>query len=100
MLQHHGGDTDDAWRRALMIAGGVEETAERATWIEPDHHMFHLARRKGVVKLLLDRDIKHVISEGIIPDTHHPDEPPYVTEVRGMRDTGGGWSPAHAWPAR
>ena len=88
MLQHYGGGTDNAWRRALMIAGGVEETAERAIWNEPDHHMLRLARRKGVVKLLLDRDIKHVISEGIIPDTHHPDESPYVTEVRETRDTG------------
>ena len=87
-LQHYGGGTDNAWRRALMIAGGVEETAERAIWNEPDHHMLRLARRKGVVKLLLDRDIKHVISEGIFPDTHHPDESPYVTEVREMRDTG------------
>jgi hypothetical protein len=39
ILQHHGGGTDNAWRRALMIGGGVEETAERAIWNEPGHHM-------------------------------------------------------------
>ena len=46
MLQHYGGGTDNAWRRGLMIAGGVEETAERAIWNEPDHQMLHVATRQ------------------------------------------------------
>ena len=72
-----------------MIAGGVEETADRAIWNEPEHHMLHVAtRQNGVVRLLLERDIEHVISEEIFPDTYHPDESHHVTAVRGMRDTG------------
>ena len=51
--------------------------------------MFHVAiRQDGVARMLLERDIQHVISEGIFPDTHHPDESEYVTEVRGLRDAG------------
>ena len=46
MLQHYGGGTDNAWRRGLMIAGGVEETAERAIWNESGHHMLHVATRQ------------------------------------------------------
>ena len=90
ILQHHGGGTDNAWRRALMIAGGVEETAERAIWNEPDHHMLRPAKQAAEpkVRLLLNRDIEHVISEGPIPDTKHPDESRHVTEVRETRGAG------------
>ena len=48
ILQHYGGDTDNAWRRSLMVAGGVEEAAERALWNEPAHgHMLRSARAGG-----------------------------------------------------
>ena len=40
------------------------------------------------MRLLLNRDIEHVISEGPIPDTKHPDESRHVTEVREARDAG------------
>ena len=101
MLQRYGGGNDNAWRRGLMIAGGAEETAERAIWNQPDHPMLRVATRQdGVVRLLLERDIEHAISEGIFPGTYHPDESHHATAVRGMRDTGGGWSPTHARPAR
>ena len=72
-----------------MISKGAEEATHRAVWNEPNHHMFHVGiRQDGVLRVLLERDIKHVISEGIFPDTHHPDESEYVTEVRGLRDAG------------
>ena len=88
-LQRYGGGNDDAWRRALMIAGGVEEIADRAIWNEPDHHMLRIAtRQEGVVRSTLERDIEHVISEGIFPDTYHPDESRHVTVVRGMCESG------------
>ena len=64
LLQRYGGYNDFAWRRALMISGGVEDAAHRAAWNEPDHHMFHVGlRQDGAVRLLLERDIKHVTSE-------------------------------------
>ena len=102
ILQRHGGDTDNAWRRSLMIAGGVEEAAERAIWNEPAHHMLQPARQAAPpkVRMLLHRDIEHVISEGHIPDTKHPEEEHHVAEVRTARGEGDGWSATHAWPAR
>ena len=38
--------------------------------------------------MLLDRDIEHVISEGHIPDTAHPEEERWVAEVRTARGEG------------
>ena len=50
IVQRQGGDTDNAWRRSLMIAGGVQEAAERAIWNQPAHQMFQPARQAAPVE--------------------------------------------------
>ena len=88
-VQRYGGDHDVGWRAALKESEGVEYAANRAIWNEPDHHLFHIACSEGgLVRLLLERDIKHVIPEGIIPDIHHREETEYVAEVRQFREEG------------
>ena len=87
--QRYGGDHDIGWRTALRLAEGVEDAADRAIWNEPDHPQLQAAiENDGLARLLIERDIKHVISEGTIPDTHHPDESDYVRHVRQLREEG------------
>ena len=64
-VQRYGGDHDVRWRTALKESEGIEETAQRAVWNEPEHDQFHIAHTAGgsLVRLLLERDIKHVTSE-------------------------------------
>ena len=38
--------------------------------------------------LLIERDIKHIISERTIPDVRHPEESEYVSHVRKLREEG------------
>ena len=87
--QRYGGDHDIGLRTALRLSEGAEEAADRAIWNEPEHPQFQAAiKNDGLERLLIERDIKHVISEETIPDTHHPDESDYVRHVRHLREEG------------
>ena len=61
--------------------------ADRAIWNQPDHPQLHLALSEGPT-LLIERDIEYVISESIIPDEYHRQEPEYVSHVRKLRREG------------
>ena len=85
--QRYGGDRESGLREALCQAEGVEDVADRAIWNEPDHPQLHVAINNGP-SLLIERDIKHVISERTIPDVRHPEESDYVSHVRKLREEG------------
>jgi len=86
-VQRYGGDLDTRWRVALGLTGGVEDVAYRAIWNEPEHPQLQLALDDGPERLI-ERDIKHVISESTIPDEHHPRESTLVSHVRALRKEG------------
>ena len=86
-VQRYGGDLDTQWRVALGLTGGVEDVAYRAIWNEPEHPQLQLALDDGPERLI-ERDIKHVISESTIPDEGRPKEPALVSHLRRLREEG------------
>ena len=92
--QRYGGDDSVGWRTVLIDAGGVEETARRAVWEEPEHPRSTVTRyeacrgRRTYLRMMLDRGIMQVIAEGTLPDTPSPAESPYLTEAHEKRIDG------------
>ena len=86
-VQHYGGGFDTRWRVALSLVEGVEDVADRAIWNQPEHPQLQLALN-DVPELLIERDIKHAISESTIPDEYHPEESELVSHVRKLRKEG------------
>ena len=63
--------------------------ADRAIWNEPGHPKLHIALSDGPA-MLIERDIKHSISERTTPGEYHDEESDYVSHVRKLRREGSG----------
>ena len=86
-VQRYGGNFDRRGRVSLGLTGGVEDVAYRAIWNVPEHPQLRLALDYGLERLI-ERDIKHVISESTIPDEGRPKEPALVSHLRRLREEG------------